>query len=194
LRIYNLNMDNISREPSPETKIDSISIREARAEDIDSLRYILGIWVRNPETHEPIKDEIEGVLDSILENTKPPKKKHYYVALGSEGEILGMMGFASPSIEMVEYTTSDNSIEFINAYVDSKKRGLGVGKILASYLEQEAKLMGYKEIIVNSGPRYAKTGWSFWNSLYGEPVAISKDLYGPGLDAPVWRKSIGLNN
>jgi hypothetical protein len=51
-----------------------------------------------------------------------------------------------------------------------------------------ARSRHYKELIFNSGPRYKDTAWKLYTKAFGEPVAIIKDMYGDGVDTPVWRK------
>ncbi len=195
--LYNIpmNPENKPREeqPNPEKNPEEISVREISLEDLDSLQPILEFWIKTPDTQETIHSEVDGVIESIKDSFSGNGDKKFYVAVDTEGSVLGMMGISKPSKEMIEFTKTGNAVEFINAYVDPKRRGLGVGKKLVISLEEEAKINGYEEIIVNSGPRYSQTGWGFWTSVYGRPVAVQKDLYGPGLDAPVWQGFLGPN-
>ncbi len=178
---------------SPEQSSKRVYIRKITTEDIEPLRPILEYWVKDSESQETIIDEVDSIIESIEENINGQGNKSFFVAFDSEGKALGMMGYSEPSKDMAEYSRTDKPVEFINAYVGAESRGQGVGKLLAKHLESEAKLLGYKEIIVNSGPRYQETGWAFWTRIYGSPIAVLKDYYGPGLDAPVWQKFIGLN-
>lgn len=190
-----MNPDNKPREeqPNPEKSPEDVLVREIRLEDLDSLQPILEFWIKTPGTQETIHSEVDGVIESIKDSVSGNGDKKFYVAVDTEGNVLGMMGISKPSKEMIEFIQTGKAVELINAYVDPKRRGLGVGKKLVKSLEEEAKINGYEEIIVNSGPRYAQTGWGFWTSVYGEPVAVQKDLYGPGLDAPVWQGFLGPN-
>ena len=131
-----------------------------------------------------------GVIKAIEDSLQGLNGKKYVIAKDSKGTLVGAMGMTTPGKDMLPYTATNRPIEFINAYVSATQRGTGTGKLLAKALENMAISAGYTEIIVNSGPRYKDTGWAFWNSMYGEPVTIQKDLYGPGGDAPVWRKSL----
>jgi GNAT superfamily N-acetyltransferase len=178
---------------NPEQSTKHVYIRKITSEDIEPLRPILECWVKDSESQETIIDEVDSIIESIKENINGYGNKSFFAAFDSEGKVLGMMGYSEPSKDMAGYSQTDKPVEFINAYVDAESRGQGVGKLLAKHLESEAKLLGYKEIIVNSGPRYQETGWAFWTRIYGSPIAVLKDYYGSGLDAPVWQKFIGLN-
>ena len=98
-----------------------------------------------------------------------------------------------PDPEMAtDFSITDNAIEIINLFVLPDQAKRGIGKALVDKVEWEAALVGgYSEIIVNSGPRYKETAWGFYDQLPGfSRVGILKDQYGPGRDAPVWRKVI----
>jgi L-amino acid N-acyltransferase YncA len=195
--LYNkpMNPDNKASEeqPNPEKSPDDVLVRKISLEDLDSIKLILEFWIKNPGTQETIHSEVDGVIESIKDSLSGNGDKKFYVAVDTKGNVLGMMGYSEPSKDMAEYSQTDKPVEFINAYVDAESRGQGVGKLLAKHLENEAKLLGYKEIIVNSGPRYQETGWAFWTRIYESPIAVLKDYYGSGRDAPVWQKFIGLN-
>ena len=59
-------------------------------------------------------------------------------------------------------------------------------------LLDEAASREFSVAVVNSGPRYEKTGWPFWDRRLGRAVGKAVNLYGPGLDAPVWVKELDL--
>lgn len=100
------------------------------------------------------------------------------------------MGLQVPGETMRAFASSANPAEIINAYVSASQRGRGIGSALLRGMEQTAKDEGYSELIVNSGPRYQLSGWPFWQRMYGEPVALAEDYYGPRFHAAVWRKSL----
>ncbi len=173
---------------SPET-VTKPTVRDTKIGDAEALKPILENWIRDRHTGELLADEVASVMKAIDESVQGQNGKKYVVAEDSKGNVVGVMGMTTPGEDMRPYTTTSSPIEFINAYVNPVQRGTGIGKLLAKELEDRAISAGYTEVIVNSGPRYKDTGWSFWSSLYGEPIAVQKDLYGPGGDAPVWRKS-----
>ncbi len=165
-----------------------VAVREAQTADLASLQPILGQWIRDGKTGELLTEEVSSVLAAVEASAQGQNNRTYVVAEDAQGTVIGMMGMTQPGEDMRPFVTTPNPVELINAYVDKQQRGTGAGKLLAKQLEQMATRAGHTEVIVNSGPRYKETGWAFWTKMYGEPVAVQKDLYGPGADAPVWSK------
>jgi ribosomal protein S18 acetylase RimI-like enzyme len=160
----------------------------AKAADLASLRPVLESAICNPFTQEPILDEVEDVLANVQNSAGEPGERFYAVAQTSGGVALGVMGLQVPENTMSPYVNTPNPVEITNAYVSSQARGMHIGQSLVTYLEDVARKQGRTEIVLNSGPRYALTGWGFWRKTYGEPIATAKDYYGPGYHAEVWRK------
>lgn len=88
-----------------------------------------------------------------------------------------MMGLQTPGETMKSFAVTDNPAEIINAYVAYDQRGMGTGRSLVKHLEELASQKGYKEVILNSGPRYMRSGWPFWRRIYGEPAGVAKNFY-----------------
>jgi ribosomal protein S18 acetylase RimI-like enzyme len=103
-----------------------------------------------------------------------------------------MMGLSPLKIALAKFSRTDKPIEIVNAYVHRDYReGQGIGTTLVNALTQRAISRGNTEMLLDSGPRYKNTGWGFWDRQPGfERVGLAKNLYGRGLDAPVWRKSL----
>jgi RimJ/RimL family protein N-acetyltransferase len=179
----------LSQIKNPEQN-NTVKIRNARMSDLEPLRPILEHWIRDRNTGSLLQEEVKGVTAAIEASIQGKNGRTYVIAEDSNDKVVGVMGMANPDEDMQPYITTAKPVELMNAYVDPVVRGSGVGKKLAAELEVKARLAGYKELIINSGPRYRDTGWFFWSSLYGEPVAVQEDLYGLGGDAPVWRKSL----
>ena len=187
--MYYLSMHGHDNPPSHEPDYDHTT-RSAQLADLEHIRPILEHWIRDGETHQPLTEEINHTLTTIAESIQGENARTYTVAVDEHGKVMGLMGMVPPGDDMRAFTTTANPIEFVNAYVAPAARGKGVGGSLAQNLEGRAIQAGHTEIVVNSGPRYQHTGWDFWTRLYGEPVAVQKDLYGPGNDAPVWTKRL----
>ena len=158
------------------------------AVDLLSLRPALETAICHPFTREVITDEVEQVMTAVRESADGLGNRFYAIAQTSGGIAVGVMGLQSPDPAMRIYTTTVNPIEITNAYLDRDLRGQHVGTKLVSYLELVAREQGNTEIVLNSGPRYARSGWPFWRKTYGDPVAIAKNYYGPRYDAMIWRK------
>ena len=166
------------------------NVRPLDMKDLPHLRPILETWIRFPtQTGILLMEEVEETLEEMKKSAEGANDKNYFVAESPTGKILGVLGYQPLREEMRPLATTDNPVEVINAYVDVDHReGKGVGKTLLGRIESEVKDKGYKEFLLNSGPRYEKTGWPFWTKMLGTPVGELKDFYGPGFTAPVWRK------
>jgi len=89
------------------------------------------------------------------------------------------------------YVATSSPAELINAYVAQDHRGgKGVGHSLVNAIRQRAKEKGHTEIILNSGPRYKFSRWPTWMRLFGKPIAVARQYYGEGGDAPIWRENL----
>lgn len=186
-------------------------VRPLTLPDIEKLRPILEQWIRNPEKTAPRMEDIDKTQETMRASLRGENNREYMVAF-ENNEIVGVMGFKVPNPEepsdgqkMLAFAMTDKPVEFINAYVDTSKRlGKGVGSALFIALEARTREKGFKEILVNSGPNFRKSGWAFWDEAMGgsrnksqtpdepyEPihhVGWARGMYGPGRDAPVWRK------
>lgn len=178
-------------EPSETESRFNGTVRDIKNDDIEQLPAILEYWVRDSVTQELIPDEVNKIIATIKSSIAGQDGRRYVVAENNVGQVVGVMGMQTPSDEMMEYATpGETTTELINAFAEPTQRGRGAGRAMVTKLEEMAHQVGCTELIVNSGPRYEKTGWPFWKRLYGEPVAIAESIYGPGVDAPVWRKSL----
>ncbi len=178
-------------QPQKESKFRG-SVRPLQAVDIPHLKPILETWLRFPTiTGELLTDEVRTTLEEIERSLTHENKKQFFVAQSPDGNITGMMGIQPPDIAMRSFARTLHPAEIINAYVHFEQhQGKGVGRALATAIEDESKKQGFEELLLNSGPRYKETGWPFWKKAYGEPVGTLKNHYGPGNDAPVWRKPL----
>jgi GNAT superfamily N-acetyltransferase len=161
--------------------------------DVELLRPALESAVRHPLTGEVFTDEIEGYLQAVDTVRQGLGDKYYAIAQTSGGLTVGMMGLERPGPEVAAFATTDNPIELVNAYVLKSSRDAGVGRALVRHLEDKARADGHTELLLNSGPRYQRSGWPFWRKMYGEPVGSLPDYYGAGFDAMVWRTSLEAN-
>ncbi|MEK7095974.1 MAG: GNAT family N-acetyltransferase [Patescibacteria group bacterium] len=169
---------------------NNVTVREVKLEDVENLRPVLEQSICNPITKEVIQDEVEEVLFSVRETAQGLDDRTYVIAETPEGRIVGVMGLQEPDEVMRSFADTDNPVEIINAYVAYDQRGMGTGRSLVKHLDELAKQRGYKEIVLNSGPRYMQSGWPFWRKIYGEPAGVAKNFYNGRYDAMVWRKSL----
>lgn len=168
-----------------------IKIHTAKPDDIEALHPIFERWIRDRHTGEVLTEEITELEEEIRASIEGNGQREYFVAKDNQGKTVGIMGMQSPPYpELMRFTTTDNPMETINAYIAQSERSAGAGRALAEHIEGLAAQHGYTELLVNSGPRYKDTGWPFWTKLYGEPAGVAVGFYGPGGDAMVWRKSL----
>lgn len=167
-------------------KIFNGTVRLLRQEDLFSIRPILETWIRWEK--KVLTEEIEETLKAMEESISGQNNRTFFVAVSANNKVVGVMGMKDPEEKMIPYTKTDKPVELINAFVSKDYRRQGIGKALVGAIENQARQKGYKELVLNSGPRYQFSGWAAWKKIFGEPAAIAKDFYGEGWDAPVWRK------
>lgn len=168
-----------------------IEVREVSLGDVEALRPIFEEWVRSPANGEVIMDEVDedlALVGSIARGGQPGKM--YYVATLGE-EVLGGMGFKTdPHERVAAYARTGRAVEIMNAYISSKARNSGVGSALLRRIEEEARAMGFLEVLVNSGPRYAESGWGFYDKVLGDKLGFIANFYGEGFHAAVWGEEL----
>lgn len=180
-------------EPNPHSRLEDpqqVTIREAKPEDVEDLRMVLEESVVNPITKETVQEDVEELLADVQDSLRAQDGPKYLVAQTPEGEVVGMMGLQIPGDAMKRFALSPNPGELINAYVAENQRGKGTGRALVQALEQTARDQGFTELVVNSGPRYAFSGWPFWNKMFGAPAGVAKGYYEGQYDAMVWRTDL----
>ena len=165
-------------------------IRSFEPADLPAVREIMIVWVRDRDTGRPLPDEVETNLREMVKSLRGKSGRKYLVAEDA-GQVLGVIGYKSPDTVMRSFAKTQNPAELINAYVRQDLRGGGgVGTALVRALENAAQESGFSEIILNSGPRYEKTGWGFYDKIGYERCGVAKNYYGRGGNAQVWRHQL----
>lgn len=171
--------------------LNPVQTRLVKREDVIKIKEIMTQWFRHWKTGELLQDEVDEAIDNINKSIDNPDYARYIVIESVKDGVIGFAGLKSPIQEMKQFTTSPNSIELVNLFLDNKQRAKGYGKNLIDSVESHARAKGSDEIVLNSGPRYKDTAWGFYDSLPGyNRVGILKDFYGEGIEAPVWRKNL----
>jgi ribosomal protein S18 acetylase RimI-like enzyme len=154
------------------------------------LKPILETWIRNVVTHQILSEEVEEDLAFLKGSLNGSNGRQYLVAQTHEGKLVGVIGLSPVKQPLKQFAATEKPIELVNAYVDRNYRaGQGVGTALVGALRERAEKQGFKEVLLDSGPRYRFTGWGFWDKQPGfRRVGVAKNLYGPGNDALVWQR------
>ena len=183
-------MSEISQATNKEL-LHEVHVRQMTAEDVLKIGPVLKQWVRDPESGQIIKNEVEEIKKNMIDSvTGTSSERQYLIAEGVDGEPVGVMGMAFPSDEMKAFAQTEHPIEIVNAFVSDKVRGKGIGGQLLENVFAISKYIGATEVIVNSGPRYKDSAWDFYDKKFNGRVTTLKNKYGPGLDAPVWSKQL----
>ncbi len=165
--------------------VQEVIVRDAQEGDAEHLRGVVTEWVRDPETNEPRVGDIEDIVGAVEASTRGESARQYKVAVMG-GRVVGMVGMRIPDGAMRELSTTDQPVELVNMYVAGESRGGGVGKALVESLIEAAKNAGHTELLVNSGPRYERTAWGFYDKLFGARIATLLNYYGKDVHAPAW--------
>lgn len=165
----------------------NLIIRAARHSDIPAIQPMLERWVTDVDTGELLTDEIANDTTFIRAGINSQGSTRFLVA-EADSQTLGIMGIQPPSAAMLSFATTKHPAELTYALVSEKAQGRGIGTALVHALSTMAINEGSTEFIVASSYRYQKSGWPFWEKLFGESVGMAKGYGGSGGDAKVWRK------
>lgn len=164
-------------------------IRSLKKKDIPTLQTILEYWLRdfNVVAHDEVEEDISTMRNSLDEASS----KRMFVA-EKDGKAIGMMGLVIPPKDvLLQFAKTDSPSELIMAYVHPDYRGgMGVGTALINTAQDLAKSKGRKEILLESGPRHAQTGYPFYDKQPGfKRAGQINDFYGKGVHTVVWQKT-----
>lgn len=163
------------------------SVRHLSGNDIPALRKISEYWLRDDGIIAV--NEVESDMATLRSSLSPKSGKTIFVTESPDKEVVGMMGLSEkPKAPLMPFAKTDNPCELIVAYVHPDHRGKGVGTALIGAVKNLAKELGKKEILLESGPRHAETGYPFYDQQPGfRRIGVIKDFYGKGLDTVVWQ-------
>ena len=167
-----------------------ITVEAANFEHLTTLRSVLETAIRSPVDGTIYHDEIDEVLASVEASIRGESDRQYLVAVAAGRGTVGLMGICPLLVNnpMYDFARTSKPAELINAYTDTSVRRLGVGSALLAGIETLAREAKYRELILNSGPRFRETGWPFWHDKFGPEVGGLLNRYGRGNHAPVWHK------
>lgn len=169
---------------------DHIEISLLKETDIDQFSPILEAHVRDRTTGEVLTseiNEIKGYMRGVEDENG--RTRSYFVARDKMGKVLGCMAYSTPDPDMIKHfqlENPDENIELLNAFVSPEIfRGGGVGRKLLQKIIGEGKILGKRQLLINSGPRYQKS-WGFYDK-FAEQTDYIQNKYEEGGHAKTWK-------
>jgi len=132
-----------------------LNIIKPKPGDLKQIENILTQWTEKEE----VDKYIERISNEI--NGKTEFNMHYWVAKEDE-KVLGVAGLSDPLPKTLPFAKTDRPAEIKIIYVDGESQGHGIGKSLINFLEDQAKTLGYTELMVRSANRYKFTAYGFY--------------------------------
>lgn len=122
---------------------------------LPAIENILTQWTE-PEEVEKYLLRIENEI-----NNKTEFNQHFWI-IEFDGQVAGVGGLADPLPKTLPFASTKNPGEIKILYLDNQFRGHGLGKELLIFLETEAKIYDYSEILIRTAERYKTTAWDFY--------------------------------
>lgn len=157
------------------------TIRELRKEDIDQVQGIFRQYWTDDEFLEKLNNRLKQFVEDVSEIVEQGFK--YYVAEES-GEVVGIAAMRKPPEKVKKYATTSNPVEFY--VLASKYEGRGIGTALRNRRIEEAKKLGYTEVVFYS-PDSHRESWAFHDSSGAERLGPTSVDDEPGM---VWRMGL----
>ena len=167
-----------------------IEISPLDQKDIEQFDPILSEHVINRMTNLVEEGEIADIKRYMAGAAdEEGRTRQYLVAKGVDDKVYGCMAISEPDADMKKhFQTNGNEVELLNAFVSSALfRGGGIGRKLFEAVCDLAKSQGKTALLINSGPRYAKS-WGFYDKVTDEDKGFIVEKYGKGGDAKTWIK------
>ncbi|MDO8621221.1 MAG: GNAT family N-acetyltransferase [Candidatus Levybacteria bacterium] len=175
-----------------QAKIINVEIHPLGENDIAQLEPILIQHVRS-DAGEILLNEIDDIKRYMKGGQDQyGRTRTYFVAKDETGKVLGCTAYSQPDPDMLRHfnTTPELSIELLNNFVSGEVfRGGGIGRKLFTAVCNEAKKLGKKQLVLNSGPRY-KASWGFYDRVCDESYGFLPDKFGKGRHAKTWKKAL----
>jgi len=133
-------------------------ISKPTTQDLESIRQILWQWTDLEEVEKylgRISSEINGITEYSMG----------FWVIKDENLVIGVGGLSKPLPIVLPLAKLNNPGEIKILYLDNKFRGIGAGKQLINFLEQEAKNQGYTELFIRSAERYKETAYGFYQKM-----------------------------
>lgn len=135
-----------------------VEIIKPKAENLEQIKSILEQWTDREEVDKyvaRISNEINGRTEFNMQ---------FWVAVEDKNAV-GIVGLSNLLPKILFFGKTSNPGEIKILYVDTKRQGKGVGKMLVNFIEHEAKKQKYSELLVRSAFRYRDTAWGFYRKM-----------------------------
>ncbi len=157
--------------------------RDFCRDDQEAVEKIYALYWTDKEFLEELSYNLKLSLciDNKIKNDQNTYK--FFVAV-EDSEIVGISGFKNTSDYLKQYAKTNTPLELYVLAVKYKNKG--IGKYLMAKMTEEAKNLGYTEILIYS-PDTHKESWKFYDE-FGEMVG--KVIAPDGYPGQVWRISL----
>jgi GNAT superfamily N-acetyltransferase len=158
-----------------------IQIDKPNSKDLDEIEKVLLQWTEAGEVVRHLKSISEESNGRVEYNL------HFWVAR-DDNKVVGITGLSDPLPKVMHLIQTEKPREIKILYIDNAYRGKGIGKRLVEFIENEARVEGYLELLVRTAERYRETAWGFYDKLGYERVGT---VSGGGLkEMQVFRKAL----
>ena len=157
-------------------------VREYERDDASQVNGIFMMYWNDPVFLEGLSRKLGNCVD---EQKGGSEKEYWFYVAEDHGEIVGVSGCRRAPDHMMKYAKTSSPAEFY--VLASKYKGRGIGESLRLKRMEEAKRMGFTEIVFYS-PDTHEDSWGFHDRLGFERVgrAIAPD----GEPGMIWRREL----
>ncbi len=157
--------------------------RDFRIDDQESVEKIYALYWTDKEFLEELSFNLKSSL-YIGNKIKNHWSTYKFFVAVEKNEIVGIAGFTDTPDYLKQYAKANTHIELYIIAVKYKNNG--IEKYLMAKMTEEAKNLGYTEILIYS-PDTHKESWKFYDE-FGEMVG--KVIAPDGYPGQVWRISL----
>lgn len=175
------------------SEIEIVSPSLANKPEIDLLieTVLKDNWIKNDlmELKDGLAEEIEMKKSFIDAFVNGDENARTFLMARLHGEIVGIIehGPVNDTIKSCEDKELNRIQEVGTVFVLPEYQGVGLGKRLMDAITERLVKLGETAFCIDSG---YKTAQPIWTHLYGEPLYLMKDYWGPGGDHMVWKVPI----
>jgi hypothetical protein len=170
-----------------------ITLERFTESDIKKAIPLLNDWVVESGTELVDEDRIERIL-TLIQEVPVRKGDRIYLAAKEGSKLVGMVGFKAPCNYMQSFCDTHEAAEIINFYTIDHFEDHKIADAILVGVEKEVAAEGGKEIVVNRAPRYGEAVDAYFKTRNDyKYVGVAEDFFGEGFDAPVWVKSLSIN-